>query len=169
MSGLKKINFMKRANMKKQEAERAYVRMTGVEITENPVLEDSNKLAFLFSNALLNFLVVAGTTGCFLKPFSIKANMAAVLTAIAVLAVFMAFLYYNSLVKTIGYLLAFSGFVYGIYNYRYLIKGGFGYICNHMMEFLEDEFQLPIERSYDVYGYGESLSVTVCLILLHLR
>lgn len=166
MSGLKKINFMKRANMKKQEAERAHVRMTGVEITENPVLEDSNKIAFLFSNALLNFLVVAGTTGCFLKPFSIKANMAAVLTAIAVLAVFMAFLYYNSLVKTIGYLLAFSGFVYGIYNYRYLIKGGFGYICNHMMEFLEDEFQLPIERSYDVYGYGESLSVTVCLIFI---
>lgn len=157
---------IKSSKKKKQEEEKQLIRMTGVEINGNPALEDNNRVLFLLTNALLNFLVVVGTTGCFIKPFSIKANMPLIIFFIAVIAVFTAFLYYNMLVKMIGYLLAFSGFIFGIFNFRYLIKGGFGFICNHIMEFLQEEFALPIERSYDVYGYNETFSVTVCLIFI---
>lgn len=157
---------IKSAKKRMQEEEKHLVRMTGIEINGNPVLQEDNKVFFLLTNALLNFLIMVGTIGCFLEPFSVKANMVIVIIAIGFIAVFTAFLYYNNLVKTIGYLLAFSGFLYGIFNFRYLIRGGFAFICNHMMEFLEDEFALPIERSYDVYGYGETFSVTVCLIFI---
>lgn len=157
---------IKSAKKRMQEEEKHLVRMTGIEINGNPVLQENNKVFFLLTNALLNFLIMVGTIGCFLEPFSVKANMVIVIIAIGFIAVFTAFLYYNNLVKTIGYLLAFSGFLYGIFNFRYLIRGGFAFICNHMMEFLEDEFALPIERSYDVYGYGETFSVTVCLIFI---
>ena len=157
---------IKSSRRKKQEEEIRFTRMTGIIINGNPVLEENNHVYFLLTNALLDFLVVVGTMGCFIKPFSIKANMIVVMPAVALIAVFTSFLYYNNLVKSIGYLLAFSGFIYGIFNFRYLIRGGFAYICNHMMEFLEDEFMLPIERSYDVYSYGETFSVTVCLIFI---
>lgn len=157
---------IKSAKKKMQEEEKHLVRMTGIELNGNPVLQENNKVFFLLTNALLNFLIMVGTIGSFLEPFSVKANMVIIILAVGAIAVFTAFLYYSTLVKTIGYLLAFSGFLYGIFNFRYLIRGGFAFICNHMMEFLEDEFALPIERSYDVYGYGETFSVTVCMIFI---
>lgn len=157
---------IKSAKKKKQEEEKHLIRMTGIKINGNPVLEENNKIFFLFTNALLDFLIVVGTMGCFLKPFSVKANMFIVIIAVALIAIYTSFLYYNTLIKAVGYLLAFSGFIYGIVNYRFLIRGGFAYICNRLMKFLEDEFLLPIERSYDVYGYGETFSVTVCLIFI---
>ena len=34
------------------------------------------------------------------------------------------------------------------------------------MAFFEKELDLPVERSYNVYGYSEKISVTVCMIFI---
>lgn len=54
-----------------------------------------------------------------------------------IIAIFMAFLYYNMLAKTLGYFISLVAFIYGIFNLKYMIKGGFGYISNKLMAFLK--------------------------------
>lgn len=166
MSFIDKIRFVSSRKRKREEQEKRHIRMTGVEIVDKPVVEENNKIFFILTNAILNFLVTMGTVGCFMGPFEVKLYMPVVVGAAVLIALYTAFLYYNNVIKTLGYLFGFSGFIFGIFQLRYVIKGGFGYICNHMMEFLELEFGLPIERSYDVYGTSEKFSVTISLIFI---
>lgn len=142
------------------------VKSTGIEISNPPEIDKNNKLLFILVNAIINYLVVMGTTGCFVEAFDINSNIQIVWLMTLIIAVVMAFFYYNTLIKILGYAGSLVIFLYGIFNYRYLIKGGFGYICNKLMEFFEMELDLPIERSYDVYGYNEKFSVTVCLVFI---
>lgn len=142
------------------------VRSTGIDISTPPVIDKNSKLLFILVNAIINYLVVIGTIGCFVEAFDIKSNIQMVWLMTLLIAVVMAFFYYNTLIKILGYAGSLIIFLYGIFNYKYLIKGGFGYICNKLMEFFETELDLPIERSYDVYGYGEKFSVTVCLVFI---
>lgn len=151
------------SNKKKREKA---VRTTGIDISNPPVIDKNSKLLFILVNAIINYLVVIGTVGCFVEAFDINSNIQIVWLMTMIIAVAMAFFYYNAIIKILGYAGSLIIFLYGIFNYRLLIKGGFGYICNKLMEFFEMELDLPIERSYDVYGYNEKFSVTVCLIFI---
>ncbi len=143
-----------------------HLHRTGMEIINTPDMDGSARIQAILTNALINFLVVVGAMGCFLNAFDIKCNMPLVIFASVIIALYTSFLYYNTIVKVLGYIAGYVGFMYGIFNMGFLIRGGFAYICNHMMEFLETEFGLPIERSYDVYGYAEKSSVTICMIFI---
>ncbi len=166
MSVLDKKIFKGNVFSRKKDNEKKLINKTGIDIKEPPVLEGNKRLFFIFTNAILNFLIVIGTIGSFVKSFKIKAYMPLVIIVTFIIAVLMAFLYFNTIVKITGYLLSLVLFLYGAFNFRYIIKGGFGYISNILMAFFEKELDLPVERSYDVYGYGEKISVTVCLIFI---
>lgn len=142
------------------------VKATGIHMSEPPMIDKNNKLFFILVNAMINFLVVIGTVGCFMKAFDMTCNIQLVWVLAFLIAVAMAFFYYHTVIKILGYIGSLVIFLYGIFQYRYLIKGGFGYICNNLMEFFERELDLPVERSYDVYGYGEKFAVTVCLVFI---
>lgn len=151
---------------KKNKKDDEQIKKTGIEIKEAPKLDENKKIYFILTNALINFLVVIGTTGSFVKPFGIKCYMPVIWVVSLIIAIFMAFLYYNMLAKTLGYFISLVAFIYGIFNLKYMIKGGFGYISNKLMAFFEKELDLPVERSYNVYGYSEKISVTVCMIFI---
>lgn len=161
----KNIPFSRRKE-EKLEQEKKHTEKTGIIINGNPEMDNSGRKSMLLANALLNFLTCFGTLGCFVSPFEIKANMPVIAIAAIFIALITAFLYYNTFIKTVGYLVLFSGFIFSVLKLRYMLKGGFGYVCNRMMEFLERNFALPLERSYDVYNYSEELSVTVVFIFI---
>ena len=152
--------------LKKNKKDDEQIKKTGIEIKEAPKLDENKKIYFILTNALINFLVVIGTAGSFVKPFDIKCYMPVIWVVSLIIATFMAFLYYNMLTKTLGYFISLVAFLYGIFNLKYMIKGGFGYISNKLMAFFEKELDLPVERSYNVYGYNEEISVTVCMIFI---
>ncbi len=152
--------------LKKNKKDDEQIKKTGIEIKEAPKLDENKKIYFILTNALINFLVVIGTAGSFVKPFGIKCYMPVIWVVSLIIATFMAFLYYNMLTKTLGYFISLVAFLYGIFNLKYMIKGGFGYISNKLMAFFEKELDLPVERSYNVYGYSEKISVTVCMIFI---
>lgn len=162
----KRIGIFVRRKEQQRVLEEQQVLKTGVQIMDKPVLTDTKKRYSILTNALINYLVTIGTMGCFMECFEIHYSRLAVMGAGLVFAFFMACLYLNTFIKLFGYILSFVGFMYGIIHLRYMIRGGFAYICNVFMKFLEKDFNLPIERSYDVYGYGEKLSVTMCLIFI---
>lgn len=163
---MKITNHFKKKKEKIKIEENKHIEKTGIVINGNPILNDNGKKKMILTNALFNFMVSLGTLGCFVSAFNIKANMLIVLIVAFLIAVIFAFLYYNRWIKTIGYLVIFSGFVFSALKLRYLLKGGFGYVCNIIMEFLERNFALPIERGYDVYGYNEKISVTIVFIFI---
>lgn len=161
-----KIDLFRKKKEKELNEKKEHLKNTGIEIDGTPNIDSSGKIQFILTNALINFLIVVGTMGCFLNAFDVNCNMPIVIMGVLIIAVYTAFLYYNTIVKVIGYILGYIGFMYGIFNMGFFIRGGFAYVCNHMMGFLETEFGLPIERSYDVYGYTEKSSVTMCMIFI---
>jgi hypothetical protein len=166
MSVLDKKILPKEYFFSKKKKRDKVLKATGIDIGEPPVIDKNNKIFFILVNAIINFLVVMGMVGCFVKSFNIKCNMFALWSASVTISICMSFFYYNTIVKILGYVGSLIIFLYGIFNYKYLIKGGFAYVCNNLMDFFEKELDLPVERSYDVYGYGEKFSVTVCLIFI---
>ncbi len=151
---------------RKKEKEEQISRKSGIIINNPPEIGDNNPLFFVLTNALINFLIVYGGCGCFILAFDVKINIFVVGIVSLLIACSMGFFYYNRGIKAIGYLIALVIFLYMILNQRYLIRGGFAHICNKMMLFFEKELDLPIERSYEVYGYDEKISVTVCILFI---
>lgn len=138
----------------------------GLEICKNPVIDQTKKIYFLLANAILNFMVVIGMLGCIIKPFKIKCNLYVLVTVGLVIAVFLAFLYYNLITKIVGYFIIVAGFTWSVFQYRMVLKGGFAFITNTLMEFFEKDLDLPIQKRYNVYGNSEHFAVTLCVIFI---
>lgn len=151
---------------KKQKKEYEAAKKTGILIENPPFIDNNKKVYFVLVNSLLNFLVVTGTVGCFVKSFDIKCNLFLVIFAAAIIAFMMGSIYFNKITKVVGYIGSFLLFLFVVMNYGLLVRGGFAHISNKMMEFMQDKLDLPIERSYDVYGYNEKISVTVSVIFI---
>lgn len=160
------LNVSKKAAEKKQKIRQEKDRISGINIVSEPQIDNNKKIYFVLSNAVINYLVVVGMIGCFVKPFEIQCNMYIIMLAGILLSLYVAFLYYNIWIKVIGYLLGISGFVYGILRYQWVIRGGFAYIANLIMEYLEKDMDLPIERRYSTYDLNEKMAVTMCLLFL---
>ena len=154
--------------LKKKNELKEYEHMKKTGLVVHGISDEDNKNNFhnFLANAMINFCVCFGTVGCFVSPFEIKANMFVLAIVTLIFSVITAFLYYNNAVKMIGYVALFSGFIFLILQNKQMIKGGFGHICNKMMAFLERNFALPVERGYEIYGYSEKISVTVCLCFI---
>ena len=165
MPELKKLIFKKKYQKIEQEKQEK-IRQTGIIISEQLNYTDTNKIQFILTNALLNFLIVTGCFLSFLSAFEVQYSTFILLAAGAVIALFTAFLYYNNWLKFFGYIISLVGFVYGIVNLRFLIKGGFGYISNHTMKIMETNLNLQLEREYSTYGFEENISVTICMIFI---
>ncbi len=161
-----RLNITKRIADKKLRIRQEKDRLSGINIVSEPQIDKNKKIYFVLSNAIINYLVVTGMLGCFVVPFDIECNMYIIQFAGIFISLYVAFLYYNVWMKIIGYLLGICGFIYGIINYQWMIRGGFAYIANIIMEYLEKDMDLPIERRYSTYGFNEKTAVTMCLLFL---
>ncbi|MCI8667925.1 MAG: transglutaminase domain-containing protein [Lachnospiraceae bacterium] len=160
------LNIAKKIADKKLKIRQEKDRLSGINIISEPQIDNNKKIYFILSNAIINYLVVTGMIGCFVVPFEIDCNMYIIQFAGIFISLYVAFLYYNVWVKIVGYLLGICGFIYGIINYQWMIRGGFAYIANIIMEYLEKDMDLPIERRYSTYGFNEKTAVTMCLLFL---
>ncbi len=161
-----RLNIRKTIADKKLMIRQEKERVSGVNIVSEPRMDNNKKIYFILSNAVINYLVVIGMIGCFVMPFEIECNMYILQIAGIFISLYVAFLYYNVWIKVFGYLIGICGFIYGIINYQWMIRGGFGHIANIIMEYLEKDMDLPIERRFSVYGFNEKLAVTVCMLFL---
>lgn len=166
MSKIADIIFRKkREREKREEIER--IRRSGIEIESTPEYADNKKIYFILTNALLNFLIVTGCFFSILDAFDVKYSFITLFAVGILISLFMAFLYYfNDFIKIMGYIFSLIVFIYGIYNFRYIIKGGFGHILNKVMKVGESQLNLQLEREYNVYGHKETISVTICMIFI---
>lgn len=160
------LNVVKNIADKKMRIRQEKDRLSGINIVSEPQIDNNKKIYFILSNAIINYLVITGMIGCFVVPFEIECNMYIIMFAGIIISLYVAFLYYNIWMKVIGYLLGICGFIYGIINYQWMIRGGFAYIANIIMEYLEKDMDLPIERRYSTYGFNEKTAVTMCLLFL---
>ncbi len=160
------LNITRKIADKKLRIRQEKERLSGINIVSEPQIDNNKKIYFILSNAIINYLVVTGMIGCFVVPFDIECNMYIIQFAGIFISLYVAFLYYNVWMKIIGYLLGICGFIYGIINYQWMIRGGFAYIANIIMEYLEKDMDLPIERRYSTYGFNEKTAVTMCLLFL---
>lgn len=164
MLGLEKLGERRKQKIKNKELEKSKV--SGIYIENPPEIKDNKRLFFVLVNGLLNFMVVAGAVGSFMTAFEINCYLIPIIIASGVIALILAAIYFNTFCKISIYIVSFLSFLYIVINRGLLIRAGFAHICNKMMIFLEDELDLPIERSYDVYGYDEKISVTLSVIFI---
>lgn len=160
------LNISRRIADKKLRIRQEKDRLSGINIVSEPRIDNNKKIYFILSNAIINYLVVTGMIGCFVVPFEIDCNMYIIQFVGIFISLYAAFLYYNVWMKIAGYLLGICGFIYGIINNQWMIRGGFAYIANIIMEYLEKDMDLPIERRYSTYGFNEKTAVTMCLLFL---
>ena len=121
MSKIADIIFRKkREREKREEIER--IRRSGIEIESTPEYADNKKIYFILTNALLNFLIVTGCFFSILDAFDVKYSFITLFAVGILISLFMAFLYYfNDFIKIMGYIFSLIVFIYGIYNFRYII------------------------------------------------
>lgn len=160
------VNIPKRIADKKIQKEEEKRRLSGVAVLGMPKLHGQKQIFFVLSNALINYFIVLGAAGCFLEPFEIKCNVTALWVCNLFISLFFGMLYFNWWVKIVGYGIIVVGFVYSMTTYQWVIRGGFAYIANIIMEYLEDDMDLPIERRYSTYNTNEEVAVTLCCIFI---
>ncbi|MBQ4068299.1 MAG: transglutaminase domain-containing protein [Lachnospiraceae bacterium] len=139
---------------------------TGIVVDSNPQI-DSNKILYTcLMNGVLLYLVMMGVIGCFVTAFEITCNMPVVLIVSFFICIAYGMLYYNTTIKTIGYITVLIGFGYGIFNYGWVVRSGFAAITNIFMVYIEEYLDLPVEREYTEYVKDRNYTVTLCLIFI---
>ena len=162
----KRLSYRKRRELKRILDREEHYRKTGIRIRELPVMMDNKKGWFFLTNALITFLLVMGSAGVCLSAFEVRFYDALLILYAIVLSLFVAFLYWHFALRIIGYIASFAGFIWVFFYERYRIRGGFAYMLNRLMKVIEEKFSLPVEQSYNVYGFSEKSSVTVCVMFL---
>lgn len=160
------MSFIDKIMKKIREKEMILNKKYGIQVCEIPKLDQNKMIYFILSNAMINFLIVIGMLGCVLKPFDIRCDYTLLLCFGLIISVCLAFLYYKLYIKIIGYLIIITGFIWSVFQYRYVLRGGFAYIINTYMEFFEKDLDLPIEKRYNVYGTSERFAMTLCIIFI---
>lgn len=163
LSNLNPVKRMERRIIQQRDEQK---KRTGVSIQSVPQISKNHKVLFVLGNALINFLVVTGMFGCFVDTFEVPCNFYMVLAFNAIISIYIGFLYYNKWIKIIGYVVGIGGFFYGIFRYAWVIRSGFSTIANIVMEYLEKDMDLPIERRYSTYNMNPKVTTTMCLIFL---
>lgn len=160
------INIPKKIADKKNQKEEEKRRLSGVTVLGTPQLHGRRQIFFVLSNALINYFIVLGAAGCFIEPFEIRCNIPVLWVGALLISLFFGMLYYNIYFKIVGYGIIVVGFVRCIMRYQWVLRGGFAYIANIIMEYLENDMDLPIERRYSTYNVNEEVAVTLCCIFI---
>lgn len=158
---------MKKTEMKKREEEKRLAAQTGIWM--GPVQEPSKHtrhLSLYLVNALLNFMIVFSTIGCILDSFEVEWNTIWLAPVLCIAAVVMCLFYYHPMIRLTGYIFVITGFVLGVQQLMLYLRSGFAVISNRVMEVLELQLSLPIERQYEVYVENERAAVSLCLLFI---
>lgn len=152
----------KRIQREKKESEG-----TGIYIEDVPVADRKGyKLKNILLNGTINGIIVISSIMSVLEAFEVKYYQAALIAAVMAVCYFVAGFYANLIWKIAGYLGIVSVFMYGIIEYRDVLRGGFGTIANAFMEVIELELDLPIERRYSEFTQNKVYAVTFCAIFI---
>lgn len=151
----------------KKEAERREAQATGVWLLEVTGEETKKQKNLLYvCNAVLNFLIVFGMTGCVMEGLAMKWSPAVLFLILFAAAVWMGFFYRNRWFRLFGYIMVVGGILLSLQQFLLLFRSGFALICNRLMHIVEEELSLPIEREYEIYVENHDLAVVMCLVLI---
>lgn len=128
--------------------------------------ETKNSLWKILLSAILTFMGTYGSVECFTTSFSIPYYKPVVIVAIIILCIGTAAFYINKKAKVIGYILLLLVFLKSVWDFKIAIRSGFSRIINVIMEFLEDNLNLPVMKRYAETIADGKYSVTVCLIFI---
>ncbi|MDE5782488.1 MAG: hypothetical protein K2I03_13590, partial [Lachnospiraceae bacterium] len=152
----------KRIQREKKESEG-----TGIYIEDMPIADRKGyKLKNILLNGTINGIIVISSIMSVLEAFEVKYYQAALIAAVMAVCYFTAGFYVNIIWKIAGYLGIVAVFMYGIIEYRDVLRGGFGTIANAFMEVIELELDLPIERRYSEFTQNKIYAVTFCAIFI---
>lgn len=152
----------KRIQKEKKEAEK-----TGIYIEDMPVADRKGyKLKNILLNGTINGIIVISSIMCVLEAFEVNYHQAVLIAAVMAICYFAAGFYVNLIWKIFGYIGIVAAFIYGILEYRIVLRGGFGTIANAFMEVIELELDLPIERRYSEFELNKVYAVTFCAIFI---
>lgn len=158
---------LKRSEIKRRKQEELLAGRTGVWMgqVQEPYKKTKYILLYL-GNAVLNFLIVWGTIGCILESLEVEWDAVLVAPALLMAAVGMSLFYLNTMIRILGYGFVIGGFVLGVQQFMIYMRSGFAVISNKVMEVLELELDLPIERQYEVYVDNERSAVSICVFFI---
>lgn len=152
---------------KKREAIERNEKASGIILQGNPRMDrKKGKLFLCLMNGILLFALMEGTVGCFVSAFELPANMVLFTAIHFILCMAYGMLYYNQIIKVIGYLAVILTFSFGIIRYRFVVRSGFASIANIFMAYIEDALDLPVQREYTEYYPRGEYAVTMCLIFM---
>lgn len=158
---------MIRKNNKKKETERIENQKSGIVFEQVPEMDRKYYNAcHLCLNAGLNATILISSIISIMSAFDIVYNKIVLILTVTLMCIMFSSFYLKVWWKLIGYIAILIGFIYGVTNYAYVIRGGFGIIANKFMEVLEVRLDLPIERRYDEYVNNKVYAVTLCLIFI---
>lgn len=151
---------------KKLEREKE-IQDTGIIMGVMPDMDrDRMRIANIFLNGIINFIVLFSTIMIVTDSFDIKMNLFMFTVVLFLFCIFIASFYEFRVVKILGYIAIVIAFIYGITEYHGIIRGGFGTFANAFMEVIEVKLDLPIERRYQEFTANRILAVTVCAIFV---
>lgn len=158
---------IKKSELKRRKQEELLANRTGIWMgqVQEPYRATKN-ISLYFVNAILNFLIVWGTIGCILESMDVEWDVLWLAPVLFAAAVGMSLFYWNPLIRFFGYLVVIIGFVLGVQQFMIYMRSGFAVISNHVMEVLELQLDLPIERQYEVYVDNERAAVSICILFI---
>lgn len=155
---------LKEKRIKKENEEAS---KSGILIGEMPSPDRKGfGLKCILLNGTVNGIIVISSLAGVLEAFDVKYSRFAFFAAILAIAYFIAGFYVKTVWKVLGYIAVISAFIYGIMEYRNVLRGGFGTIANAFMEVIEFELDLPIERRYSEFTRNKVFAVTFCAIFI---
>lgn len=123
-------------------------------------------LKCILLNGTINGIIVISSLAGVLEAFDVKYSRFVFCAAILAVSYFIAGFYVKTVWKVLGYIGIIFAFLYGIIEYRNILRGGFGTIANAFMEVIEFELDLPIERRYSEFTRNKVFAVTFCAIFI---
>ncbi|MCQ2522597.1 MAG: transglutaminase domain-containing protein [Lachnospiraceae bacterium] len=138
----------------------------GVVLGEITPGHQAGRVLSCLARALLIFLGVAGTLFCTVTPFDLPFNMPLVFLSLAVMSLFVSFLYYNRITFYVGYLLLFVLITMTAFLLYWYINSGYQAFTNVVSAAYSDYFGLSSYREATEHITNRYITVTTTLCAL---
>lgn len=135
----------------------------GIHLADEFEQQTQNRIWDLLGKALIVFLLVSGTMGCYLSSLGVEYHPLVVYPVIGLFCVYAASLYYRKAWENIGYLLLFVVIVLAAAGLHTYINSGYYAVANDFAEEVSGFFDNNAMRSYGERVSNRALAVTISM------
>ena len=135
----------------------------GIHLADEFEQQTQNRIWDLLGKALIVFLLVSGTMGCYLSSLGVEYHPLVVYPVIGLFCVYAASLYYRKAWENIGYLLLFAVIVVAAAGLHTYINSGYYAVANDFAEEVSGFFDNNAMRSYGERVSNRALAVTISM------